>query len=128
MSLSIDGYTIMIVILIGVMIAYGWNRDHRAPGMAEAVVAHRTVDKPADPHMLLRADDEQRRSGGLGCQNGPRLAGEELQSPAEPWPDGVEYRRDHFAVRWIQRGRLHRHIDSSHSESQVEIRGYIDCM
>jgi hypothetical protein len=78
----------MIVIFIGVVIAYRWNRDQWAPRLAEAVVADRTADKSADPYMLLRADDEQRRSGRLGHQNGgPGLTGEELQSPAGPWPD-----------------------------------------
>jgi hypothetical protein len=60
----------MIVIFIGVVIAYRWNRDQWAPRLAEAVVADRTADKSADPYMLLRADDEQRRSGRLGHQNG----------------------------------------------------------
>jgi hypothetical protein len=117
MSLDVGGYTIMSVMFIGVVIAYGWNRDHRAPRMAEAVVAHRTADKSADPNMLLRADDKQRRSGGFGHQNGPGRAGEELQSPAEPWPDRVEYGCDRLPVRGIQRGSLHRRIHSSHSES-----------
>jgi hypothetical protein len=29
-------------------VAYGWNRDHRAVRMAEAVVAYRAREEPAD--------------------------------------------------------------------------------
>ena len=43
------------------LVGRGWNCDHRALRVAEAVVAHGTVDKPADADMLLRADHEQRR-------------------------------------------------------------------
>ena len=42
--------------------AYGWNRDHLTVRVAQAVIAHRTGDKPADADMLLSADDEQRRA------------------------------------------------------------------
>ena len=80
----------MIVIFIGAMVACGWNRDHRALCVAEAVVAHGTRDKPTDAHMFLGADNEQRRSDGFSYQDGPRLAGEEVQSPPELWLDRVE--------------------------------------
>jgi hypothetical protein len=40
------------------MVAHGWNRDHRAVRMAEAIVAYKAGDEPADAHMLLRADYE----------------------------------------------------------------------
>jgi len=48
----------VIVIFLCAMVAYGRNRDHRAPRVAEAVVTHRTRDKPADADMLLCSDDE----------------------------------------------------------------------
>lgn len=41
---------------------------------------------------------KQSGSDGLGHQDGPRLAGEELQSPSEIWLDGVEYGCDRLAV------------------------------
>ena len=80
------------------LVARGWNCDHRALRVAEAVVAHGTVDKPADAHMLLRADHEQRRCDGFGHQAGPNLAGDELQFPSGVWLHRVEYGRDRFAV------------------------------
>jgi hypothetical protein len=86
------------MIFFGAVVAYGWNRDHRAVRMAEAVVAYRAGDQPADAHVLLRADYKQCGSDGFGHQDGPRLAGEELQSPSELRLDGVEYGRDRFAV------------------------------
>jgi hypothetical protein len=75
----------MIMISFGAVVAYGWNRDHRAVPMAEAVVvmADRAGDQPADAHVLLRADYKQCGSGGFGHQDGPRLARKELQSPSE---------------------------------------------
>jgi hypothetical protein len=72
------------MIMIGVrgMVGCGWNRDHRALGVAEAVVAHGTRDDPADADMLLCADDQECRSDGFGDQGGPRIAREELELPA----------------------------------------------
>jgi hypothetical protein len=82
MRLSVGGCMIVIMIFIGAVVVCGWNRYHRALRVAEAVLADGAGDKPADAHMLLRADDKQRRSDGLDHQDGPHLAGEELQSPS----------------------------------------------
>jgi hypothetical protein len=56
----------MIIIFVGAMAATGWNSDHRARRVAEAVMAHRAKDEPGDAHMFLGADDEQRRSDRFG--------------------------------------------------------------
>ena len=68
----------MIMILrVAAVITYGRHRDHGALCVVDAIVAHRTGDKPADTHVLLRADDEQPRSVGFGYQDGSGLAGRE---------------------------------------------------
>ena len=46
----------MIMFFFDVVVAYGWNRHHWTVRMAEAVVAYRAGDQPADAHVLLRAD------------------------------------------------------------------------
>jgi hypothetical protein len=57
----------VIMILIGAIFAYGWHGDdRRARRMAEAVMAHRAIDKPADAHMFVRPDYEQRCSDRFG--------------------------------------------------------------
>jgi hypothetical protein len=89
------------MIFLGAVVAYGWNRDHRAVRMAEAIVAYRARDEPADAHVLLRADYKQRGSDGFGHQDGPRLAGEELQLPSEFWLHGVEYSLGRLTVARI---------------------------
>jgi hypothetical protein len=99
----------MIMIFFGAVVAFGWNRDHWALRVAQAVVAYRAGDEPADAHVLLRADYKQRGPDGFGHQDGPHLAGEELQLPSQLWLDGVEYSRDRFAVRGIYLRGFDRH-------------------
>ncbi len=85
----------MIMILIGAIFAYCWHGDDRgALRMAEAIMAHRAIDKPANAHMFLRPDYEQRCSDRFGQQHLPGLAREELQAPVGFWLDGVEYCHD----------------------------------
>ncbi len=79
MSSRLDGRMILIIFL-GAAVTCDWNRDDRALRMAEAVVAYRAGHEPADAHVLLRADYEQRGSNGFRNEDGARLAGEELQS------------------------------------------------
>src|SRR5512132_1277638 len=100
---AVSGGVGCCMIMIGVrgMVGCGWNRDHRALGVAEAVVAHGTGDDPADADMLLCADDQECRSDGFGDQGGPRIAREELELPAGFGLDGVEDSRDCLAVNGI---------------------------
>src|SRR4029453_1842218 len=98
-----------MIISLGAAVTYGWNRDHRAVRVAEAIVADRAGDESANPHMLLRTDYKQRGSDGFGHQDGPRLAGEELQLPSQMWFHGVEYSRDRLAVGGIHLRRFDRH-------------------
>ena len=49
----------MIMIFIDAMVEHRRNGDdRRALRVAEAVMAHRAKDQPADAHMFLRADYE----------------------------------------------------------------------
>jgi hypothetical protein len=76
----------MIMILIRGIVGYGRNRDHRALGMAEAVVAHGTGDEPADADMILCADDQECRSGGFADQGGPGTPAKNLScQPSSGW-------------------------------------------
>jgi hypothetical protein len=55
----------MIMILIRVVIVgYGWNRDHRALGVAKAIVAHGTGDDPADADMAFVPTTRSAASSG----------------------------------------------------------------
>jgi len=56
----------ILIILLGAAVTCGWNRDHRAPRVTQAVMAYRAGDEPADAHVLLCADYEQRGSNGFG--------------------------------------------------------------
>ena len=88
----------IMMIFLGAAVTYSGNRHHRAVRMAQAVVAYRAGNEPADAHVLLRADYKQRGSDRFGYQDGPRLAGEELQLPSQLWLRGVEYGRDRLEV------------------------------
>jgi hypothetical protein len=117
----------VIMILLGAIFAYGWHGDdRRALRMAEAVMAHRAIDKPADAHMFVRPDYEQRCSDRFGQQHWPRLAGGELQPPVGFWMDGVEYGHDRFPASGIHCGGVHRHSHAAHPELHVEVRRYVD--
>jgi hypothetical protein len=65
MSPGLGGCMILIIFL-GAAVTCGWNRDYRALRVAEAVVAYRAGHEPADAHVLLCADYEQRGSNGFG--------------------------------------------------------------
>jgi hypothetical protein len=57
----------MIMILIDAVVGRGRNGDDgQALRVAEAVMAHRAMDKPADAHVFLRPDHEQRCSDRFG--------------------------------------------------------------
>src|SRR5207344_2763462 len=110
----------MIMIRVRGMVGCGWNRDHRALGVAEAVVAHGTGDDPADADMVLCADDQECRSAGFGDQRGPRIAREELELPAGFGLDGVEDRRDCLAVNGIDLESRYRYRYLGHPKRPVE--------
>jgi hypothetical protein len=124
MSRGISGCLIMI--LIGAWVVFGWNCDHRARRVAQAVVAHRAKDKSTDADMLPSADNHQRCSDRFGHQTEPCVARDELQLPAGFGLAGIEHGRDCCAVAGIDLGELHRWRNSAHPQRQVKGWRHID--
>ena len=110
----------MIMILIRGMVRCGWNRDHQALGVAEAVVAHGTGDKLTDADMILCADDQECRSAGFGDKAGPASSAKNLS--CQPVLGGVEDVRDCLAVNGIDLGSRYRHRNPAHPEHRAEGR------